>query len=101
MNRYDDNKVVVNNISFYISYIIINKNSNRLLIGPGIFYGKYLRHNDYVGFEKEYTNTVINPVRIQYDYTFSSNMRIGGIVSLYGDDRDGTEYFGLLLGYKF
>ena len=101
MNRNVDNKVEVNSISLYLSWIIINKNSHRLLIGPGIYYGKYLRYNDFMGFEKEYTDTWINPVRVQYDFTFPKNIKIGGIVSIYGDDGDGTTYFGFLLGYKF
>ncbi|NJK97224.1 MAG: hypothetical protein HC831_28300 [Chloroflexia bacterium] len=101
MNRELDNKVEINNVSLYLSWIVLNKNSHRLLIGPGVYYGKYLRFNDYMGFEKEYTDTWINPVRLQYDYTFTKNIKIGGIVSLYGDDSDGTTYFGFLLGYKF
>lgn len=101
MNRNMDNKVEVNNMSLYLSWIALNKNSHRLLIGPGIFYGKYLRYTDYMGFEKEYSMTWLNPVRIQYDYTFPKKFRIGGIVSLYGDDADGTTYFGFLAGYRF
>lgn len=101
MNRNIDSKVEVNNVSLYLSWIVLNKNSHRCLIGPGVFYGKYLRFSNYMGFEKEYTDTWINPVRLQYDYTFPKNVKIGGIVSLYGDDGDGTTYFGFLLGYKF
>ncbi len=101
MNYKVDNKVEVNSISIYLSWIILNKNSQRLLAGPGFSYGKYLRYTDNIGFEKEYTDKWINPVRIQYDYTFPKKIRIGGIVSLYGDDGDGTAYFGLLVGYKF
>ncbi len=101
MNRNIDNKVEINNASLYLSWIILNKNSQRLLVGSGIYYGKYNRFTEHIGFEKEYTETWINPVRLQYDYTFSKNIRIGGILSLYGDDGDGTTYLGLMLGYKF
>lgn len=107
MNRHDEwsylsNKVEVSNISFYLSWIIMNKNSHRIMAGPGIFYGKYIRNNNKnPEFNKEYVSTWINPVRIQYDYTFPKNFRIGGIISLYGDDADGTTYFGVLAGYRF
>lgn len=100
MNKEFDNKVEVNNISLYFSWVMINKNSHRLLIGPGVYYGRYIRNDSYTGFDKDYKMAWINPVRIQYDYTFSKNIRIGGIMSLYGDDGDGTTYFGFLLGYK-
>ena len=100
MSRDNDHKVEINNTSLYLSWIILNRNSHRFLIGSGLYYGKYKRYSDY-SFEKEYTQIWINPVRLLYDYTFSNNVRIGGIVSMYGDDGDGTSYFGFLLGYKF
>lgn len=95
------NDVTISGISSNISYILINRNNHRFMLGPGFTYGNYKRYTDYLGFEKEYRSAWFDFVKLRYDYTILDRYRIGAIVSLTGDDGDSSTYLGLLFGYKF
>jgi hypothetical protein len=95
------NEVTIKGITSNISFILINQNNHRFMLGPGFTYGNYKRYTDYLGFEKEYKAYWFDFVRLRYDYTIQDRYRIGAIVSLFGDDGDSSTYFGLLVGYKF
>lgn len=99
-------KVEVNAMGINLSWILLNKNSNRLSISSGITAGNYYRLtnnslnvNNPVS-EKEYYDIWWNPFRIQYDYTFSGNVMFGTYLGLYGDDGDNSNLIGFVIGYK-
>lgn len=98
-NSQHDNKVVINSLSVFVSFIPVNRNGNRLLVGPGINYGKYLRYKENMVFEKEYTEKSYNYLKLQFDHTFKSKLMVGGVATLYSDDGDGSAYLGVLVGY--
>jgi hypothetical protein len=95
------NDVTFSGISFTISYILINKNNHRLMLGTGLTNGKYKRYSDYLGLEKEYKDSWWDPIKLRYDYTLPDKIRVGAIISLTGEDGDSSAYFGVLLGYRF
>ena len=95
------NDVTFSGISSTISFILINRNNNRFMIGTGLTHGSYKRYTDYLGFEKEYQDSWWDPVKLRYDYTLLNKIRVGAIISLTGEDGDSSTYFGVLLGYKF
>lgn len=95
------NDVTISGMSSTISYILINRNNHRFMLGTGLAYGRYKRYTDYIGFEKEYESSWWDPVKLRYDYTLLDKIRVGAIISLTGEDGDGSTYFGVLLGYKF
>jgi hypothetical protein len=96
-----DNEIGVRAASLFLSYVILNQEHHKLMIGPGISYGNYKRYTENIGFEKEYKDYWFNPLKLRYDYIFSSNIKIGLDASIYGDDRDGATYLGLVCGYVF
>lgn len=98
-NSIHENKVEINSMSVFVSFIPYNRNGNRLLVGPGINYGKYLRYHENMVFEKEYTQKSFNYFKLQFDHTFKSKVKVGAIATLYGDDGDGSAYLGILVGY--
>lgn len=100
-DKNNENEVTVQAISSYLSFVIINRETHRLMLGPGISYGKYKRYSELFGFEKEYNSDWFNFLKIRYDYSISPNLIIGLDLSLYGDDGDASYYSGVLLGYKF
>lgn len=93
-------EIIVSAVSANISYVVINRNNHRLMLGPGLSYGKYSRNTGTPGYDKEYTSTWFDWGKIQYDYSFLSKYMIGIKASLSGDDGDGTTYIGLVIGYK-
>jgi hypothetical protein len=100
-NRDVGNEVTISGITSNISYILINRNNHRFMLGPGLTLGRYTRHTDYLGFEKEYESLWFDFVKLRYDYTIHDKIRVGAIIYLTGDDGDSSTYFGLLIGYKF
>lgn len=94
-----NSQVIIQNTALYVSWIIVNRNAHRLMIGPGICYGNYYR-NDPEGIFKQYDSPCLHPIRIQYDYTIKDKFKFGTILGMYGDDGDGTNYIGLMLGYR-
>lgn len=100
-NRDVGNEVTISGITSNISYILINRNNHRFMLGPGLTLGRYTRYTDYLGFEKEYESLWFDFVKLRYDYTIQDKIRVGTIVYLTGDDGDSSTYFGLLIGYKF
>lgn len=95
------NDVKIKGISSNLSYIIINRNSHRLMLGTGMTFGKYTRYTDYLGLEHQYTALWFDPVKLRYDYTINDVVRIGAIFSIPGEDGDGSTIIGALLGFKF
>jgi hypothetical protein len=95
------NDVTFSGISSTISYILINQNNHRFMLGTGLTNGRYKRYTDYLGFEKEYEDSWWDPIKLRYDYTLPDKIRVGAIISLTGEDGDSSTYFGVLLGYKF
>lgn len=95
------NDVTISGMSSTISFILINRNNHRFMLGTGLAYGRYKRYTDYLGFEKEYESSWWDPVKLRYDYTVLDKIRVGAIISLTGEDGDGSTYLGVLLGYKF
>jgi hypothetical protein len=83
-----------------ISYIMINYNNHRFMLGPGLAAGKYDRYNSKGYLEKTYYAIGLDYVKMRYDYTIQDTYRIGLIGAIYGDDGDGTTYFGFTIGYK-
>lgn len=71
------------------------------MLGTGLTLGKYKRYTDYLGLDNHYVNVWFDPVKLRYDYTFLDHIRAGAIFSVSGEDRDGSVYFGALLGYRF
>lgn len=100
-NRDIGNEVTISGISSNISYIIINRNNHRFMLGPGLTLGRYKRYTDYLGLDNHYESFWFDPVKLRYDYTILDKIRVGAIISLTGEDRDGSTYFGVLIGYKF
>ena len=101
LDKKTDNEIETKALSIFLSYVILNKEHHKLMIGPGFTYGNYKRYTENIGFEKEYKEYWFNPVKFRYDYIFSSKIKIGLDASLYGDDGDGATYFGLVFGYVF
>ena len=100
-NRDVGNEVTISGLTSNISYILINRNDHRFMLGPGLTFGRYTRYTDYFGFEKEYKSLWFDYLKLRYDYTINEKIRVGTIVNLTGDDGDSSTYFGLLIGYKF
>lgn len=95
------NDVTISGISSNISYILINRNNHRFMLGTGLTYGKYKRYTDYLGLDNHYEESWWDPIKLRYDYTIHDRIRVGAIISITGEDGDGSTYFGALLGYKF
>lgn len=95
------NDVTISGISSNISYILINRNDHRFMLGTGLTYGRYERYTDYLGLDNHYKKIWFDPAKLRYDYTILERIRIGAIFSITGEDGDGSTYFGLLLGYRF
>lgn len=100
MDRDNANEVQINAYSGYISVSLINNGKHRVMMGPGFSIGNYRRFTSPFGFEKEYKSTWVNFAKMRYDYRLASGLSIGTDMSLYGDDGDGSFYFGLVLGYR-
>jgi hypothetical protein len=92
--------IKVSAVSANISYVIINRNNQRLLLGPGLSYGKYIRDTGTPGYDKNYTSTWFDWGKIRYDYTLKNKYRLGIVASLSGEDGDGSTFIGLIIGYK-
>jgi hypothetical protein len=92
--------IIVSAVSANISYVIINRNNHRLLLGPGLSYGKYIRDTGTPGYDKNYTSIWFDWGKIRYDYTLKNKYRLGIVGSLSGEDGDGSTYIGLVFGYK-
>jgi len=101
LDKKTENEIEIKALSLFLSYVILNKKHQKLMIGPGVSYGNYKRCTKNIGFEKEYRDYWINPIKLRYDYILSSKIKIGLDASLYGDDGDGSTYLGLVFGYVF
>ena len=95
-----DQELKVSAISVNISYVLINRDNHRLMLGPGFSYGNYTRSTGTPGYDKDYNSTWFDWCKIRYDYTLYNRYRLGLIASLYGDDGDGTIYVGFVIGFK-
>lgn len=95
------NDITISGMTTNISYILINRNNHRFMLGPGFTLGRYKRYTDYLGLEKEYESLWFDFVKLRYDYTIQDKFRLGTIIYLAGDDGDSSAYFGLLFGCKF
>lgn len=95
------NDVTISGISSNISYILVNRSNHRFMLGTGLTYGRYERFTDYLGLDNHYEDVWFDPVKLRYDYTILDRIRVGAIISLTGEDGDGSTYFGVLFGYKF
>jgi hypothetical protein len=95
-----DKEIKVSAISANISYVFINRDNHRLMLGPGFSYGNYKRSTGTPGYDKDHTSTWFDWCKIRYDYTLCDRYRLGLIASLYGDDGDGTIYVGVVAGFK-
>jgi len=95
------NDVTISGISSNISYVLINRDNHRFMLGTGLTYGRYKRYSDYLGLDNHYEKAWWDPVKLRYDYTIHDRIRAGVIFSLSGEDGDGSTYIGVLLGYKF
>lgn len=93
-------EINVSVISANISYVFINRDNHRLMLGPGFSCGNYKRSTGTPGYDKDYTSTWFDWCKIRYDYTLYNRYRLGLIASLYGDDGDGTFYVGFVVGFK-
>ena len=99
-------RVMINALALNLSWIVINKNNNRLSVSTGLNAGKYysLSFNSLDKFnpryEKDYFDIWWNPAKIQYDHTYSNNIMIGAYLSLYRDDGDNSNLLGFVIGYK-
>ncbi|HKJ80245.1 MAG TPA: hypothetical protein VKA10_11950, partial [Prolixibacteraceae bacterium] len=100
LNKNHNSEIRIKAISSFLSYILVNTEYHRLMIGPGISFGKYkIYYNSKL--DKDIHNIWLNPVKIRYDYNINTNFKIGLDASLYGDDGDGSFYFGVTTGYIF
>jgi len=95
-----EQEIKVSAISANISYVFINRDNHRLMLGPGFSYGNYKRSTGTPGYDKDYTSTWFDWCKIRYDYTLYDRYRIGLISSLSGEDGDQTFYVGLVAGFK-
>ncbi len=99
-------KINIDALALNLSWIVINKNNNRLSVSTGINAGRYysLSFNsmDKINprYEKQYYNVWWNPAKIQYDYTFSNKVMIGAYLGFYRDDGDNSNLLGFVIGYK-
>jgi hypothetical protein len=93
-------EIIVSAVSANISYVIINRNNHRLMLGPGLSYGKYTRDTGTPGYDKEHTSIWFDWGKLHYDYTVKNKYRFGIKASLSGEDGDGSTYIGLILGIK-
>ena len=101
LDKKTANEIEVKDRSLFLSYVILNREHHKLMLGPGFSYGNYKRYTEGIGFEKEYKSYWFNPLKLRYDYIFSSKLKVGLDASLYGDDGDGATYLGLVIGYVF
>ncbi len=95
-----EQEINVSAISANFSYVFINRDNHRLMLGPGFSYGHYKRSTGTSGYDKEYTSTWFDWCKIRYDYTLYDRYRIGLISSLSGEDGDQTFYVGVVVGFK-
>lgn len=95
-----EGEIILSAVSANISYVIINRNNHRLMLGPGFSYGRYKRSTGTYGYDKDYTSTWIDWGKIRYDYTVNNKYRLGFIASISGEDGDGSTYLGLVFGFK-
>jgi hypothetical protein len=95
-----EKEIKVSAISANISYVFINRDNHRLMLGPGFSYGNYKRSTGTPGYDKDYTSTWFDWCKIRYDYTLYDRYRIGLISSLSGEDGDQTFYIGVVAGFK-
>ena len=95
-----DKEISVSAVSANISYVIINRKNHRLLLGPGLSYGKYIRNTGTPGYDKNYTSVWFDWGKVRYDYTLKNTLRLGIVGSLSGEDGDGSTFIGLVFGYK-
>lgn len=95
-----EQEIIVSAVSVNISYIVVNRNNHRLMVGPGFSYGNYKRDTETPFYDKEYNSSWFDWGKIRYDYTINDKIRIGVIGSLSGEDGDGSTFVGLLLGLK-
>ena len=93
-------EVFVSAVSANISYVVINRNNHRLMLGPGLSYGNYTRETGTPGYDKEHTSIWFDWGKIQYDYTVKNKYRFGIKAGLSGEDGDGSTFIGLVIGYK-
>jgi hypothetical protein len=94
-------EVEIKAASVYLSFILLNKNNNKLMVGPGLSHGTYKRYTRGIGFEKEYSYYWVDFLKIRYDYFLSEHAKIGLNFSLTDDDGDGSTFLGLVVGYVF
>lgn len=105
-NKFES-EIEINALALNLSLIVINRNNNRLSISTGLNAGNYysLTVNSANTYNpehvKDYNEVWWNPVKIQYDYTFSNHFMIGSYLGWYGDDGDNSNLIGILLAYKF
>ncbi|MCF8335552.1 MAG: hypothetical protein K9H65_03010 [Bacteroidales bacterium] len=99
---HEVDEVNMSNISAFISWIALNKNDHRLMLGPGIHYGTYERYSswDEGTWHKEYSSYTIDYVKVRYDYSINERISIGSMASIFGDDGDGSLSAGLVVGYR-
>ncbi len=95
------NQVDISGYSMFLSYVILNKEHHKIMVGTGIGYEKYTRYTETIGFEKQYYGFCYNPVKLRYDYIFGNHLKVGIDATLYGDDGDGSLFTGFVLGYVF
>lgn len=96
-----ENEITINSLSLFLSYILLNKKQYKLMVGSGISYGSYKRFTSNIGLEKNYNDIGFNPIKLRYNYLFSSKIKIGLDASIYGDDGDGSTFIGINFGYGF
>ena len=97
--RYN-NQTIVMALALNVSFIALNNEKMRLMVGPGLSYGNYQRHTAYVGIEKNGKTLWIDYAKVRFDYKIDTKTSVGMIVALYGDGGKTAIMAGFLASFK-
>ena len=101
INIFSNRRVEIDGISSFISYSLIKRKHHNLMIGTGLFYGRYYRLKSFQITDKVYIGSSWNKVKLSYDYIFINGFKIGTDIILYGDDVDTSRYLGFNIGFIY
>jgi hypothetical protein len=95
-----NNQTIVLALALNVSFIALNNESMRLMIGPGLSYGNYQRHTAYVGIEKNGKTIWIDYAKIRFDYKLDTKTSVGMNAALYGDGGNLSIMAGFVASFK-
>ncbi|WP_167619810.1 hypothetical protein [Maribellus sediminis] len=85
--------------SSFISYVVVNGERHRVMLGPGITVGKFNGDSRELADMRDQNTVWFNPVKLRYDYYFGKRSKIGFDFAMYGEGKEDSLYLGLVMGY--